>query len=174
MVGKLPLFPTIFGQHGDLPPDVDRVKYLFEALSASVELQCGDKRTPEQVAEGFLNIAVENMAAAIKKISVQKGYNILEYALCCYGAAGGQHACKIADRLGIQTVLLHPFAGVLSAYGMGLADFRVIKELVLELSWEATNEDVLDVCLQKLEAQGRSELESQGLANLKISLERRL
>ena len=174
MVGKLPLFPTIFGQHGDLPPDVDRVKYLFEALSASIKFQCGDKRTPEQVAEGFLNIAVENMAAAIKKISVQKGYNIFEYALCCYGAAGGQHACKIADRLGIQTVLLHPFAGVLSAYGMGLADFRVIKELVLELSWEATNEDVLDVCLQKLEAQGRSELKSQGLANLKISLERRL
>ena len=127
-----------------------------------------------KLAEGFLNIAVENMAAAIKKISVQKGYNVSEYALCCYGAAGGQHACKIADRLGMQTVLLHPLAGVLSAYGMGLADFRVLKEQALELPWETVSESSLRECLQNLEEQGRSALQAQGLANWQIKSVRRL
>jgi 5-oxoprolinase (ATP-hydrolysing) len=168
MLGKLPLFPAVFGLNGDLPPDTDCVKYLFSELAARIQAQNGDIRTPEQAAEGFLNIAVENMAAAIKKISVQKGYNVAEYALCCYGAAGGQHACKIADRLGMQRVLLHPLAGVLSAYGMGLADFRVLKEQALELAWENISESSIRDCLQNLEEQGRSALQAQGLANLKI------
>ena len=174
MLGKLPLFPAVFGPDGDLPPDADCVKYLFNELAARIQVQSGDIRTPEQVAEGFLNIAVENMAAAIKKISVQKGYNVAEYALCCYGAAGGQHACKIADRLGMQTVLLHPLAGVLSAYGMGLADFRVLKEQALEILWETVSESSLRDCLQNLEEQGRSVLQAQGLANLQIKSVRRL
>ena len=174
MLGKLPLFPAVFGPDGDLPPDADRVRYLFNELAARIQAQSGDIRTPEQVAEGFLNIAVENMAAAIKKISVQKGYNVSEYALCCYGAAGGQHACKIADRLGMQTVLLHPLAGVLSAYGMGLADFRVLKEQALELPWETVSESSLRDCLQNLEEQGRSALQAQGLANWQIKSVRRL
>jgi len=131
----------IFRKNSDSP--------LFSELAARIQAQSSDIRTPEQVAEGFLNIAVENMAAAIKKISVQKGYNVAKYALCCYGAAGGQHACKIADRLGMQTVLLHPLAGVLSAYGMGLADFRVLKEQALELLWENVSESSLRDCLQK-------------------------
>lgn len=174
MLGKLPLFPAVFGPKGDLPPDAERVKNLFNAFAASIREDSGDIRSPEQVAEGFLNIAVENMAAAIKKISVQRGYNVAGYALCCYGAAGGQHACKIADRLGMKTVLLHPLAGVLSAYGMGLADFRVLKEQALEMPWDSASESSLRACLQNLEQQGRSALQEQGLADLQITSVRRL
>jgi 5-oxoprolinase (ATP-hydrolysing) len=164
MLGKLPLFPAVFGPEGDLPPDADLVKQLFGELAARIEVESGDCRFPEQVAEGFLDIAVENMAAAIKKISVQKGYNIAEYALCCYGAAGGQHACKIADRLGMRTILLHPLAGVLSAYGMGLADFRVLKRQALEIPLESADDEALAGCLDNLERQGRWTLRSQGLS----------
>ncbi len=174
MLGKLPLFPPVFGPNGDLPPDADCVRALFSELAARIQEQSGDLRSLEQVAEGFLDIAVENMAAAIKKISVQKGYNVAEYALCCYGAAGGQHACKIADRLGMQTVLLHPLAGVLSAYGMGLADFRVLKEQALELPWDMADESHLRACLQHLEEQGRTALQAQGLAHLQITVVYRL
>jgi 5-oxoprolinase (ATP-hydrolysing) len=168
MLGKLPLFPNVFGPHGDMPPDAEKVRELFSDLAGRIHAQTGEVRTPEQVAEGFLDIAVENMASAIKKISVQKGYNVAEYALCCYGAAGGQHACKIADRLGMQTVLLHPLAGVLSAYGMGLADFRVLKEQALEMPWDQAGEDALRACLDGLEALGRLSLKEQGLEGLKV------
>ena len=89
-------------------------------------------RTPEEVAEGFLEIAVENMANAIKHISVQRGYDVTEYTLCCFGGAGGQHACLVADALGMTRVLLHPLAGVLSAYGMGLADVRALRQQAVE------------------------------------------
>jgi 5-oxoprolinase (ATP-hydrolysing) len=174
MLGKLPLFPSVFGPNGDLPPDAEKVRKLFGDLTGSINCQTGDQRTPEQVAEGFLDIAVENMAAAIKKISVQRGYNVAEYALCCYGAAGGQHACKIADRLGMRTVLLHPLAGVLSAYGMGLADFRVLKEQALEMPWDTVNEHTLLASLHNLEAQGRLALKEQGLDGLKIRVVHRL
>lgn len=174
MLGKLPLFPAVFGPDGDLPPDAGCVVALFNDTAARIQAQSGDTRSPEQVAEGFLDIAVENMAAAIKKISVQKGYNVAEYALCCYGAAGGQHACKIADRLGMQTVILHPLAGVLSAYGMGLADFRVLKEQAVEMPWDTISESGLRDCLQYLEEQGRSALQEQGLVNLQITAVHRL
>jgi 5-oxoprolinase (ATP-hydrolysing) len=174
MLGKLPLFPAVFGPDGDLPPDADCVKKLFSELAACIQAQSGDIRTSEQVAEGFLNIAVENMAAAIKKVSVQRGYNVAEYALCCYGAAGGQHACKIADRLGMQTVLLHPLAGVLSAYGMGLADFRVLKEQALELTWDTVSEATLLDNLQNLEEQSRMALLAQGIADMQIRSRRQL
>jgi 5-oxoprolinase (ATP-hydrolysing) len=105
---------------------------------------------------------------------VQKGYNVAGYALCCYGAAGGQHACRIADRLGMQTVLLHPLAGVLSAYGMGLADFRVVKEQALEIPWETAGEATLLDNLQHLEEQGSLALQAQGLLNFEIRSVRRL
>ena len=159
MLGKLPNFPAVFGKDGNLPPDAEKVAELFNELA----LKIGDKRSPEQVAEGFLTIAVENMAAAIKKISVQKGYDLSDYALCCYGAAGAQHACKIAERLGIKTVLLHPFAGVLSAYGMGLADFRVLHEQALEQPWQTVSQSDLNKHCQTLEQQGRNQLIAQGL-----------
>ncbi|MBV1864204.1 MAG: hydantoinase B/oxoprolinase family protein [Rhodobacteraceae bacterium] len=125
MVGKLQAqnFPAIFGPHQDQPLDVEIVKQKFTALAA----QIADGRSAEEVAAGFLSIAVENMANAIKKISVQRGYDISDYALTCFGGAGGQHACSVADALGMTKVMVHPHSGILSAYGMGLADVRAAR-----------------------------------------------
>ncbi len=112
-------FPSIFGAEQNEPLDQDVVREKFRTIAVKAELA-----SPEQAAEGFLKIAVENMANAVKKISVQRGYDISKYALTCFGGAGGQHACAVADRLGMSTVLVHPFSGILSAYGMGLADIK--------------------------------------------------
>lgn len=163
LLGKLPNFPAVFGPDGDLPPDLEQVRKLFGALASRIQAETGDQRSPEQVAAGFLDIAIENMAEAIKKISVQKGYHLGEYALCCYGAAGAQHACLLADRLGMQRVLLHPLAGVLSAYGMGLADFRVLKQQAWERLWDDVSLEELKRNLLELERQGRTALLAQGL-----------
>ena len=116
MVGKLipSYFPAIFGPKQDEPLDVGIVRNKFAILAAEV----GDGRSPEEVADGFIQIAVANMAEAIKKISVQRGYDITRYALNSFGGAGGQHACLVADALGIKTVLLHPFSGLLSALSL--------------------------------------------------------
>ncbi|MFW5442757.1 MAG: hydantoinase B/oxoprolinase family protein [Methylococcaceae bacterium] len=168
MLGKLPLFPAIFGEHGDLSLDKEKVEQLFVQLAAQIKNSCADQRSPQQVAEGFINIAVENMATAIKKISVQKGYNVSEYTLCCYGAAAGQHACKVADRLGITTIMLHPFSGILSAYGMGLADLRLLKDSALEQPWEEASYTQLKDQLLILEQQGRAEMLLQ-ISDLEIS-----
>ena len=161
LLGKLPLFPHVFGPEGNLPLDQDRVRQLFSELAEQINTNTGDNRTPEQVAEGFLAIAVENMAAAIKKISVQKGYDVSQYNLCCYGAASGQHACAVADRLGVQRILLHPLSGVLSAYGMGLADVRLLKEQALELPWQETSLADLQSIIADLERRGRQEMLAQ-------------
>ena len=130
MVGKLQpeFFPKVFGPDGNLPLNDQVVREKFSQLAADI----GDKRTPEAVAAGFLAIAVEKMANAIKKISLQRGYDVSNYTLCCFGGAGGQHACLIADALGMKQVFLHPYAGVLSAYGMGLADVRTLRERSVE------------------------------------------
>ena len=119
MLGKLQpdFFPTIFGPSQDQPLDTSIVREKFAGLAAEI----GDGRTPETVAEGFVTIAVENMANAIKKISVQRGYDVTGYLLNCFGGAGGQHACLVADALGMQSVLIHPFSGLLSAYGIGMS-----------------------------------------------------
>lgn len=143
MVGKLQpeFFPKVFGLNGDLPLDAEVVRQKFQQLAAEI----GNNRTPEQVAAGFLAIAVEKMANAIKKISLQRGYDVSEYTLCCFGGAGGQHACLIADALGMKQVFIHPFAGVLSAYGMGLADVRVLRERAVEAK---LSEDLVNVGAQ--------------------------
>lgn len=174
LLGKLPGFPAVFGPKGNQPPDSERVKKLFGELAARIQAETGDRRSPEQVAAGFLAVAIENMAEAIKSISVQKGYHLVEYALCCYGAAGAQHACLLADRLGMRTVLLHPLAGVLSAYGMGLADFRVLKQQALEQDWAGTDFTELEALYQNLERKGRQALQAQGLPQQKIESRRRL
>jgi 5-oxoprolinase (ATP-hydrolysing) len=134
MVGKLrpELFPSIFGVNGDQPLDVEAVKSKFKALEGEVERATGVKKTSEEIASGFLRIAVENMANAIKHISVQRGYDVTAYTMTCFGGAGGQHACMVADSLGMKRVYIHPFAGVLSAYGMGLADVRTMKQAAVE------------------------------------------
>jgi N-methylhydantoinase A/oxoprolinase/acetone carboxylase beta subunit len=134
MVGKLDpdLFPKVFGPGGDEALDAEVVHDKFAALAAVVPGQGGVARTAEEVAAGFLRIAVENMANAIKHISVQRGYDVTEYTLCCFGGAGGQHACLVADALGMTRVFIHPLAGVLSAYGMGLADVRALRQQAVE------------------------------------------
>lgn len=131
MLGKLnpQHFPAIFGPDADQPLDADVVREKFEALASDISVQTGlPAISPEETAEGFLRIAVQNMARAIKKISVERGYDVTRYTLNCFGGAGGQHACLIADTLGMKTVFVHPFAGVLSAFGMGLADIRALRE----------------------------------------------
>jgi 5-oxoprolinase (ATP-hydrolysing) len=134
MVGKLDpkLFPKVFGPGGDEPLDAEVVRRRFEALADEVERATGARRAPEAIADGFLEIAVANMANAIKHISVERGYDVTEYTLCCFGGAGGQHACLVADALGMTRVFIHPFAGVLSAYGMGLADVRALRQQAVE------------------------------------------
>jgi 5-oxoprolinase (ATP-hydrolysing) len=130
MVGKLipDFFPKIFGASRNLPLDAHAVRNAFTDLAQQV----GDRKA-EDVADGFIKIAVENMANAIKKISVQRGYDVTRYALNCFGGAGGQHACLVADALGMTRVLIHPFSSLLSAYGMGLADIRATREQAIEL-----------------------------------------
>jgi len=154
MVGKLQpdFFPQVFGPNGDLPLDAEVVRQKFA---------CYD-RAPEQVASGFLAIAVEKMATAIKKISLQRGYDVSEYTLCCFGGAGGQHACLIADALGMKQVFIHPFAGVLSAYGMGLADVRVIRERAVEARLDEGLGAELGRLLAELEAEGKEEANADG------------
>ena len=130
MLGKLSpeFFPHIFGPEGDAPLDAGVVRERFEALARHIRDETGDDRNAHQVAEGFIQIAVRNMADAIKKISVERGHDVTDYALNCFGGAGGQHACLVADALGMDHVLIHPLAGVLSAYGMGLAPQSAIRE----------------------------------------------
>ena len=172
MVGKLipKHFPHIFGPGQDQPLDADAVREAFEALAERV----GDGRSPEQVAEGFLRIAVDNMANAIKKISTQRGYDVTRYALNCFGGAGGQHACQVADALGIETVLLHPLAGVLSAYGMGLADIRANRQMAVEEPFEADVVERLVERFQSIAKASAAEVESQGVAPSAIDTRRRL
>jgi 5-oxoprolinase (ATP-hydrolysing) len=135
MLGRIQpeLFPNVFGRNGNLPLDSEIVREKFTGLTREIWEATGDERTPEQVAAGFRSIAVENMANAIKKVSLQRGYDVSEYTLCCFGGAGGQHACLIADSLGMKQIFIHPYAGVLSAYGMGLADVRSLREKSVEL-----------------------------------------
>src|SRR6478736_1138238 len=130
MVGKLipDFFPRIFGAQQNLPLDAQSVREAFAQLAQDI----GDGRSAEDVADGFIRIAVENMANAIKKISLQRGYDVTRYALNCFGGAGGQHACLVADALGMTKVLIHPFSSLLSAYGMGLADIRATRQQAVE------------------------------------------
>ncbi len=133
-------FPAIFGPNANQPLDSAIVEQKFATLCAEVEAKTGHAMTPQEAAEGFLTIANLNMAEAIKKISIQRGYNPKEYALVAFGGAGGQHACAVADAVGVETILLHPLAGVLSAWGMGLADVRAVAEETVEQSLdEAAN-----------------------------------
>src|SRR5690625_3311503 len=135
MLGRIQVdfFPPVFGPRSDEPLDGEVVKQRFAEMAEEIRAATGDDRRPEDVAEGFLDIAIENMANAIKRISIQRGYDVSRYTLVSFGGAGGQHACLVADALGMQRVLLHPYAGVLSAYGMGLADIRALRERSIEL-----------------------------------------
>jgi 5-oxoprolinase (ATP-hydrolysing) len=149
-------FPPIFGPHANQPLDADIVRTKFAELAKEIG------RTPEQTAEGFLQIAVANMANAIKQVSVQKGHDVSRFALQCFGGAGGQHACLVADALGMETVFIHPYAGVLSAYGMGLADQTTMKEQAVEIPLGADTLPQLETLASKLAADAVAALASQG------------
>ena len=172
MLGKLQpqFFPHVFGERGDQAIDRDVVAAKFAALAAEIAAATGDTRSPVEVAEGFLAIAVENMANAIKQISIERGYDVTEYTLCCFGGAGGQHACRVADALGMKRVYVHPLAGVLSAYGMGLADLRILKEEAVEARLEPALMPALDAALGRLGAEGSAEMRAQGVRPDRIAV----
>ena len=176
MLGRLQsdFFPNVFGLNGEEALDFYTVKRQFEALAARIQEESGDTRTPEQVAEGFLTIAVDNMANAIREISVRRGYDISLYTLCAFGGAGGQHVCRIADALGMTSIFLHPFAGVLSAYGMGLADLRVVREQSTETRLEPDAITGIESTLAALAEAGHAEMAAQGLPTASIRTEYRL
>jgi len=168
MVGKLipDFFPHIFGPKQNLPLDADAVGVAFSGLAKTI----GGGRSSEQVADGFIKIAVENMANAIKKISVQRGYDVTRYALNCFGGAGGQHACLVADALGMTSVLIHPLSSLLSAYGMGLADIRSVRQQAIEEPFGKKSYAALESVATRLARNAIAEVEGQGVAPGKIRL----
>lgn len=165
LLGKIlpETFPHIFGASGDLPIDRDIVCEKFKDLAQAIHRQTGKKLTPQAIAEGFLKVAVENMASAIKKISVARGYDVTRYLLCCYGGAAGQHACLVADALEVEEVMLHPLGGVLSALGMGLADLRVLREEAVEAPFTAAAMTPLERRLAELRKAAETEIREQGV-----------
>ena len=167
-------FPAVFGPAGDEPLDYPTVRDRFAELANSINSTTGDDRSPEQVAEGFLRIAVANMANAIKKITVAKGHDVSRYALTTFGGAGGQHACAVADELGIATVLVPPMSGVLSALGIGLADTTVIRQRSVESRLDDVTAATLHQVTEDLENLSRSALRDQNIASHRIQLHRRV
>jgi len=168
MLGKLSPdhFPAVFGPNGDAPLDQDAVANRFAELIAAVTAETGENPgTPEELATGFLRIAVDNMANAIKKISVQRGHDVTGYTLQCFGGAGGQHACLVADALGMTRVFVHPHAGVLSAYGMGLAEIRALREVQLDAPLADTA--AAETALTPITAQAAEEVRAQGVSDLR-------
>lgn len=176
MLGKLrpELFPAVFGPNADETLDSRIVKSKFEELATQIREATGDDRTPEEVAEGFLSIAVENMANAIKRVSVQRGHDVSTHVLCAFGGAGGQHACLVADALAIRRVFLHPYAGVLSAFGIGLADLRLFKEQAVEATLDDDLMINLSKTLRELDGAGREEMALQGVPVPQIQTHPRL
>ncbi|QDH74954.1 5-oxoprolinase [Brevundimonas sp. M20] len=172
LLGKLKpeFFPAVFGPNADQPLDADAVRTGFTELASEVEATTGRSTTPEALAEGFVTIAVQNMAEAIKSISIQRGYDVTRYVLNCFGGAGGQHACLVADALGMTTVMLHPFAGVLSAYGMGLAEVRAIRQATAAIPLEGTADARMTARIERLSEQARAELIAQGFADSRIAV----
>jgi 5-oxoprolinase (ATP-hydrolysing) len=166
-------FPRVFGPRGDQPLDADIAKAKFTELSSQITADTGDTRGPEEVAAGFVEIAVANMANAIKKISVQRGYDVTEYVLNVFGGAGGQHACAVADALGMTRVLIHPLAGVLSAYGIGLADIIAMREQAVEAPLTTESLEDLPGTLDPLERDARAEVTAEGVPPDRITVAHR-
>src|SRR5688500_1044389 len=147
-------FPAVFGPNGDQPLDPDASRARLQEVADAL----GNAKSLEQIAEGFLEIAVDNMAAAIRKISIARGHDVTRYALACFGGAGGQHACRVADALGMERILIHPLAGVLSAYGIGLAPVKAIREQ----SWLKPLGEDFSSGLRTLETAASAALVDQG------------
>ncbi|MGW2730426.1 hydantoinase B/oxoprolinase family protein [Streptomyces sp. NPDC001494] len=175
MLGRIPPahFPAVFGPDGGQPLDDAVVRDRFTALAHEIRERTGDDRTPEQVAEGYLRIAVANIANAVKRISVQKGHDVTRYALTTFGGAGGQHACRVADSLGIRTVLVPPMAGVLSALGIGLADTTAMREQSVEAPLEAASMPGVRETADALESAARAELRAEDVPDDRVEVTRR-
>ncbi len=167
-------FPAIFGPNGDQTLDHAVVTTKFAAFAKEIAEATGEARTPQQVAEGFLQIAVANMANAIKQVSVQKGHDVSRFALQCFGGAGGQHACLVADALGMETVFIHPYAGVLSAYGMGLADQTAMREQAVEIPLSTDTMGDLEALADRLAADAVTALTEQGAQATAVTTSRSL
>ena len=180
MLGKIQPrhFPQLFGTRGDEALDVEAVRGGFAAMADQIAAATGSlptpTPTPEAVAEGFIQIAVGNMANAIKQISVQRGHDVTDYALTSFGGAGGQHACLVADALGMKTVFIHSLAGVLSAYGMGLADQTAMREQAVELRLVDAGTEVLAQRLAVLGEAAQGQLLAQGVPAARIELLQRV
>ena len=170
MVGKIQprYFPHVFGPNADEALSHDAAAAKFKDIAQRTG------RGAEEAAEGFINIAVQQMANAIKKISVARGYDVTRYTLQCFGGAGGQHACLVADALGMSRVFVHPLAGVLSAYGMGLADQNVIREQAVELPLSADALPQVQARLEALEKAAREELVQQQVNAGEVRVARRV
>ncbi|HEY1506996.1 MAG TPA: hydantoinase/oxoprolinase family protein, partial [Stellaceae bacterium] len=175
MLGKLrpEHFPAIFGSAGDQSLDRAVVEKKFAALADEIAAAAGNRRSATEVAEGFVAIANTTMANAIKQISIERGYDVTAYTLCCFGGAGGQHACGVADALGIERILIHPLAGVLSAYGIGVADRRAIKEKAVEQPLVDTQLGPLAAALDALAVEGVAAMAADGVAVAHITVIRR-
>jgi 5-oxoprolinase (ATP-hydrolysing) len=170
MLGRIQpkYFPNVFGLSAKEPLNIEIVRAKFEALAVKIG------GSSENVAQGFLEVATQNMANAIKQISVQRGYDVTEYTLVCFGGAGGQHACGVADALGMNTILIHPLAGVLSAYGMGLAELRAMRESFVEQELEIKNLPKIRVLYEKLTKEVIQELQDQGVSSAEILIQEKL
>lgn len=166
-------FPPLFGKNGDMPPDDKIVREKFLTLAADIKAQTARRsvatppQSPEETAAGFLRVAVENMANAVKKISVRRGYDITEYALNCFGGAGGQHVCMVADALSLRRALIHPLAGLLSAYGMGLAEIRALRERQID---RPLTDDAAGTTPDELAAEAKAELLAQQVGEKETSV----
>ena len=175
MLGKIQadFFPDVFGPGGDELLDDKVVRRKFTELARVIADQASDHRTPEQVADGFVSVAVGRMANAIKRISVQRGFDVTEFVLCSFGGAAGQHACLVADELGIEKILIHPLAGVLSAYGMGLADLRAIRQQTVEQPLGKAAAGILDKAMRRLGQAALNAVMEQGVPTQQIDIDRR-
>ena len=179
LLGKLPpeFFPRVFGPGQDQPLDRGAAEAGFVALAAEIAASPAGTGRPAssavEVAEGFLRIAIDNMANAIKSISVRRGYDVTGYTLNCFGGAGGQHACLVADALGMTRVMIHPLAGVLSAYGMGLADVRALRDRTVEAPLDDAGAEALGRVLDELADEACAELAAQGIGEARIRVLRR-
>ncbi|MDP8914320.1 MAG: hydantoinase B/oxoprolinase family protein, partial [Pseudomonadota bacterium] len=165
MLGKIRAdhFPHVFGPGGNQPIDPDIVRVKFEALSREIGIATGRQLSPVEIAEGFVRIAVDNMANAIKQISIARGHDVTRYTLQCFGGAGGQHACRVADALGMERVMIHPLAGVLSAYGMGLADTIELRQRTFGQRLGAEAMPQLGELLEALGREAEASLHAQGV-----------
>ena len=167
-------FPCVFGLDGDEPIDVGIVRERFATLAKTVTAASNQSISAPEIASGFLRITVEKMANAIKQISVQRGHDPTNFTLCCFGGAGGQHACQVADALGLETILIHSLAGVLSAYGMGLADLRTLRQSSIEAPLTPSCGDFLASEFDRLESEAGEYLRRQGADPRSIAFHRRV